>query len=343
MNIIKIMNVKKLHKLVIFSIVVINNSTIFGGINNDRSSEISLHNAQMLNGFNFDVIKKHGLRQTSENNFNEAKDRFVQYLENKGIKITSHITSGERTSHNLHKCVNYFFSCSGEKKCGIRFFDNGTIHVGEFAAKNNKKNRFFKNIMPNVIDCIDGLYAKKTASVELSWYKIEESACLNIIKKKVNTMSKNVRGALSNVSNGISNTINTVNNTRRLINNTSKLIKDFEKGISNVQGTNNTNNNIINNVQGEEILNEEQHQQNQNIIPVQLKNILGDSTKSIGVQLGERMGNLGLELNSDKVQASIIRLKEAYEKTFGDYSTDKKIDSITTGMKIYGICCRCRW
>jgi hypothetical protein len=341
MNIIKIMNVKKLHKLVIFSIVVINNSTIFGGINNDIQNEISRNNAQMLNGFNFGVIKKHGLKKISENNFNEVKGRFVQYLEDKGITITSHITSWEKTSHNFHKCVNYFFSCSGEKKCGIRFFDNGTIHVGEFAAKNNKKNGILKNLMSKVINCIDGWYAKKTDSGELSWYKIGESACLNIIKKKVNTMSKNVRGALSNVSNGISNTINMVNNTRRLINNTSKLIKDFEEGISNVQGINNTNNNIVN--QGEEILNEEQHQQHQNMIPVQLKNILGNSKKPIGIQLGECIGNLGRELNSEKVQASIIRFKDAYEKTLGDYSTEEKIDSMTTGMKIYGICCRCKW
>lgn len=335
------MNVKKLHKLAVSCTVVINIPIIFGDINDDGLNEILKHNEQKLDGFEYGVIKKHGLRNISEDNFNEAKYLFVQYLAKKAITINDVSPSVKKTSHRNYECVNYFWGCSEGKKCGIRFFYNGTIHLGEFTAKNNKKNGILKNLMSKVINCIDGLYAKKTASGELSWYKIGESACLNVIRKKVNTISKNVRGALSNVSNGISNTINMVNNTRRLINNTSKLIKDFEKGISNVQGINNTNNNIVN--QGEEILNEEQHQQHQNMIPVQLKNILGNSTKPIGIQLGECIGNLGRELNSEKVQASIIRFKDAYEKTLGDYSTEEKIDSMTTGMKIYGICCRCKW
>ena len=352
------MNMKKLNKLAVFCTVVINIPIIFGDINDDRLNEILNHNKQKLDGFNFDAIKKHGLRKISEDNFNEAKDQFVQYLTDKDITITSNITSVEKTSHRSCKCVNYFWGCSDEKKCGIRFFYDGTIHLGEFTADKNKNNTLLKKFMPKIIDCIDGLYAKKTTSGGLNWYKIGESAYLNVIRKKVNTISKNVgkhskkmvSNTLSGVNRLVNNGTNMVSKTLSVANNgindiynkTNRALKaanaaiEFSKGVhegfNSVQKTNDTN---------------EEHQnqnQNQNTGSNQrCNNERPDVMKEKGFMVGQWIGGIRKTMDDPNIREATSEFANTYEYVFGDVSLKDRINSMTTGMKIYGICCRCKW
>lgn len=340
------MNVKKLHKLVIFSIVVINNSTIFGDINNDIQNEISRNNAQMLNGFNFGVIKKHGLEKISENNFNEAKGRFVQYLEDKGITINNVIPSVKKTSHRRYNCVNYFWGCSEGKKCGIRFFYNGTIHLGEFTADNNNKNTFLKKIMSKIIDCIDGWrYNPKKKGI---WDEIKKQSLLKKASQTMNTAHKSftehskkmVSNTLSVVNNGINDIYNKTSRVLNTANAVIKFSKGLYEGFNSVQETNDTNNNTVNN----EILNEENKNQNQNTGSNQrCNNERPDATEKKGVILGQLIRDAKQAIDNEKVIEATSKLASVYKGTFGDLSVEDRINSITTGMKIYGICCRCKW
>ena len=339
------MNMQKLHKLAVFFTVIINIPIVFGDINDDGLNEILNHNKQKLDDFNFDVTKKHGLRNISEDNFKEAKDLFVQYLAKKAIKINNAFPSVKKTYHRNYKCVNYFWGCSEGKKCGIRFFYNGTIHLGEFRADNNNKNTFLKKIMSKIIDCIDGWsYNPNKKGI---WDEIKKQSLLNKASRTisgVNRLVKNgtnmVSGTLSGVNKGINNIYNKTSRVFNTANAVIKFTKGFYEGFNSVQETNDTNNNTVNN----EILNEENKNQNQNTGSNQrCNNERPDATKKKGVILGQLIRGAKEAMDNENVIKATSKFAGVYKNTFGDLSVEDRINSMTTGMKIYGICCRCKW
>lgn len=337
------MNMQKLHKLAVFCTVVINIPIVFGDINDDGLNEILNHNKQELDGFGYNVIKKHGLMNISEDNFKEAKDLFVKYLAKKAIKINNAVPSVKKTFHRNYKCVNYFWGCSEGKKCGIRFFYNGTIHLGEFTADNNNKNTLWKKFMSNIIDCIDGWrYNPKKKGI---WDEIKKQSLLKKASRTisgVNRLVKNgtnmVSGTLSGVNKGINDIYNKTSGVFNTANAVIKFSQGFYEGFNSVQETNDTNNNTVNN----EILNEEN--QNQNTGSNQrCNNERHDATKKKGVILGQLIGNAKRAMDDQNVREATLGFVNTYKNTFGDLSVEDRINSMTTGMKIYGICCRCKW
>ncbi len=356
------MNMQKLHKLAVFCTVVINIPIVFGDINDDGLNEILNHNEQKLDGFGYGVIKKHGLRNISEDNFKEAKDLFVQYLAKKAITINNAIPSVEKTSHRSYKCVNYFWGCSKGEKCGIRFFYNGTIHLGEFTADNNNKNTLWKKF--KIIDCIDGWrYNPKKKGI---WDEIKKQSLLNKASRTIDTAHKSfarhskevfsntlsgvnrlvnngtnmVSGTLSGVNKGINNIYNKTGRVFNTANAVIRFSKGVYEGFNSVQGTNDTNNNTVNN----EALNEEHQNQNQNTGSNQrCNNERPDVTKKKGYILGQLIGNAKKAMDNPNVKKATLGLANTYQNTFGDLSVEDRINSMTTGMKIYGICCRCKW
>lgn len=359
------MNMQKLHKLAVFCTVVINIPIIFGDINDNGLNEILNHNKQKLNCFRYNILRKHGFDKISNDNFDEAKNLFVQYLTKKEITITSSIPSVEETSHRSYKCVNYFWGCSDGKKYGIRFFYNGTIHLGEFTADKSQKNTLWKKFMPKIIDCIDGWrYNPKKKDI---WDKIKKQSLLNKASQTMNTAHKSftehskkmvsntlsgVNRLVNNGTNMVSNTLSVVNNgindiynkTNRVLNTANTLIKAVNgvyEGFNSVQETNDTNNNTGNN----EILNEEHQNQNQNTGSNQrYNNERHDvTTKKKCIILGQLIRGAKNAIDNEKVIEATSNLVRTYNNTFGDLSAEERINSITTGMKIYGICCRCKW
>ena len=261
------MTMEKFYRLLVFGAAAANYSVVFGSYStvNTTSSTIlnegfnlrtkssnieKLNNKHIQNPYYDDKTTYY-----DNKTFNEAKDMLRSYFVDKGMEKEKEIMQSPDnytesiTRHRNEGCLNYFMkgTANGEYY-GMRFFKDGTIHVGKF--KNVGK---FKKISPMfaIIDFVDG-FCSPNVGLERSdgnqdrvWNRSDGKERKNkiwgIAKRAKDKVQKGYNG-LKNFKKGVTTAFKVINNINKNMNpeltkKVQNLVEDPEKLTKTVEQT----------------------------------------------------------------------------------------------------------